>query len=214
MPKPKPLTKEQIVAAMGVTKSNRSAARYLNCSYTHYKQWAKNYDATEPGYNNLFEQHLNQAGKGIKKWIGNHGKTPPLQDLINGIIPATSFSPAKIKKRLFEEGYLKEECGLCGFSERRVSDYKIPLLLHFKDKDPKNYRLDNLEVLCYNHYFLTVADVFNAADISQIEDSVPKFKTSDAIEWELDDYQLERLKELGLHNKTESDDGSEFISRL
>jgi hypothetical protein len=46
MPKPKPITKEQIVGAMGVTKSNRSAARYLNCSYIHYKKWAKHYDAT------------------------------------------------------------------------------------------------------------------------------------------------------------------------
>ena len=45
----------------------------------------------------LFDQHLNQAGRGIKKWIGNHGKTPPLQDLINGLIPATSFSPTKLK---------------------------------------------------------------------------------------------------------------------
>ena len=214
MPLPKPLTKEQILAAMGVTKSNRSAARYLNCSYVHYKKWAKFYEATEPGFANLFEQHLNQAGKGIPKWIGNHGKTPPLKDLINGIIPMTNFSPTKVKKRLFEEGYLNEECSMCGFSERRVSDYKIPLLLNFKDKNPKNYRLDNLEVLCYNHYFLTVADVFNAADIASIEDSVPKFNTSDAIEWELDSYQLERLKELGLHNPPDAEDGSEFISRL
>jgi hypothetical protein len=87
-------------------------------------------------------------------------------------------------------------------------------LLHFKDKDPKNYRLNNLEVLCYNHYFLMVSDVFNAADVAQIEDSVPKFNTSEALEWELDDYQLERLKELGLHNTPEVDDGSEFVSRL
>ena len=48
----------------------------------------------------------------------------------------------------------------------------------------------------------------------EIEDSVPKFNTSDALEWELDDYQLERLKELGLHNTPEPEDGSEFISRL
>jgi hypothetical protein len=33
------------------------------------------------------------------------------------------------------------------------------------------------------------------------------------LNWELDDYQLERLKELGLHDTTK-DDGSEFISRL
>jgi hypothetical protein len=59
-----------------------------------------------------------------------------------------------------------------------------------------------------------VGDVFNPSDIAQIEDSVPKFNTSDAIQWELDDYQLERLKELGLHNTSEPEDGSEFISRL
>ena len=214
MPLPKPITKEQILAAMGVTKSNRAAARYLNCSYVHYKKWAKFYEATEPGYANLFEQHLNQAGKGIPKWIGNHGKTPPLQDLINGIIPMTNFSPTKVKKRLFEEGYLKEECTLCGFNERRVSDYKIPLLLNFKDKNTKNYRLDNLEVLCYNHYFLTVADVFNAADIAQIEDSTSKFNTSEAIDWELDEYHLEQLKKLGLYEPPKEDDGSDLISRL
>lgn len=214
MPLPKPLKHEQILAAMAVTKSNRSAARYMNVSYTHYKYWAKKYDATEEGFPNLFEQHKNQAGKGIPKWIGNHGKTPPLKDLINGIIPMTNFSPTKVKKRLFEEGYLQEECGQCGFSERRVSDYKIPLLLNFKDKNTKNYRLNNLEVLCYNHYFLTVADVFTPTDIAQIEDSVPKNNTTEAIEWELDDYHLERLKELGLHEPPKPEDGSEFISRL
>jgi hypothetical protein len=213
MPLPKPLTKEQIVAAMGMTKSNRAASRWLNVSYIHYKKWAKLYKDETTG-KTLFEVHLNQEGKGIKKWIGNHGKTPPLQDLINGIIPMTSFSPTKVKKRLFEEGYLQEECTLCGFNERRITDYKIPLLLNFKDKNTKNYRLDNLQVLCYNHYFLTVADVFNTADISQIEDSVPKNNTSEAINWELDDYQLEQLKQLGLYDPPKIDDGSDLVSRL
>ena len=213
MPLPKPLTKEQIVAAMGMTKSNRAASRWLNVSYIHYKKWAKLYKDETTG-KSLFEVHLNQEGKGIKKWIGNHGKTPPLQDLINGIIPMTSFSPTKVKKRLFEEGYLQEECTLCGFNERRITDYKIPLLLNFKDKNTKNYRLDNLQVLCYNHYFLTVADVFNTADISQIEDSVPKNNTSEAINWELDDYQLEQLKQLGLYDPPKIDDGSDLVSRL
>jgi hypothetical protein len=213
MPLPKPLTKEQIVAAMGMTKSNRAASRWLNVSYIHYKKWAKLYKDEATG-KTLFEVHLNQEGKGIKKWIGNHGKTPPLQDLINGITPMTSFSPTKVKKRLFEEGYLQEECTLCGFNERRITDYKIPLLLNFKDKNTKNYRLDNLQVLCYNHYFLTVADVFNTADISQIEDSVPKNNTSEAINWELDDYQLEQLKQLGLYDPPKIDDGSDLVSRL
>ena len=48
-----------IRAAVAKTKSNRSAARYLNVSYQHFKKWAKTYDATEPGYDNIFEQHKN-----------------------------------------------------------------------------------------------------------------------------------------------------------
>ena len=46
MPKAKPLSKAQILAAMAKTKSNMSAARYLHVSYQHYKKWAKNYDST------------------------------------------------------------------------------------------------------------------------------------------------------------------------
>ena len=45
------------ITFMAKTKSNKAAARYLNCSYIHYKMWAKRYDATEPGYPDLFEQH-------------------------------------------------------------------------------------------------------------------------------------------------------------
>ena len=50
MPKAKPLSKQQIQAAMNKTMSNRAAARYLGVSYIHYKKWAKNYEPTEEGY--------------------------------------------------------------------------------------------------------------------------------------------------------------------
>ena len=73
MPKAKPLSKEMIVAAMNKTKSNRAAARYLNVSYVHYKRWAKIYEATEEGFDNLFDQHLNPSGKGIPKFLNNSG---------------------------------------------------------------------------------------------------------------------------------------------
>jgi hypothetical protein len=170
MPLPKPLTKEQILAAMSQTKSNRSAARWLNLSYTHYKKWAKFYIDEESG-KNLFDKHLNQQGKGIPKFLKNSRKVPALNDLLEGRVPMTNFNPEKVKKRLFEEGHLNEECYMCGFNERRILDYKIPLLLHFKDNNKKNYRLENLEVLCYNHYFLTIGDIFSAKDEEQIETS-------------------------------------------
>ena len=75
MPKAKPLSKELIMAAVNKTKSNRAAARYLNVSYIHYKKWAKLYESKT--HDNLFEQHKNQSGKGIPKFLSNSGDSAP-----------------------------------------------------------------------------------------------------------------------------------------
>jgi len=208
MPKPRPLTKEQILAAMAKTKSNSAAARYLNCSYVHYKKWAKVYESDT--HDNLFEQHKNQAGIGIPKFLRVGKKEPALLDIIEGRANAASFTPDKIKYRLITEGYLEERCAMCGFEERRVLDYKMPLLLNFKDNNKKNYKLDNIELLCYNHYFLNVGDIFTEKQIQGIEDH--KSVNQGKVDWEVDDYHLQRLKELGLGD--DEDDELNIISRL
>ena len=205
MPKPKPLSKEMIVAAQAKTKSNMAAARYLHVSYTHYKRYAQMYK--------VFEGHKNQSGKGIPKFLKGTSKEPALLDIIEGRVSAASFSPAKIKYRLIEEGYLLEECSMCGFKERRVLDYKMPLLLHFKDNNKSNYNSNNIELLCYNHYFLTVGEIFTDKDVKQIESHKEFNSTSEKVEWEVDDYHLQRLKELGLDNEDE-DSPNQYISRI
>lgn len=213
MPLPKPLSKEQVLAAMGATLSNMAAARYLHVSYQHYRKYAKLYKDEATG-KNLLELHKNQCGKGIPKFLTNRKKDPALMDIIEGRVDSSHFTPEKIKHRLIEEGYLKEECSVCGFSERRVLDYKIPLLLHFKDGNKKNYRPENVELLCYNDYFLQVGDVFNEPDIKSMESQNQFYKTSDKITWEVDEYHLKRLKELGLENEEKNNPGSEFIVRI
>jgi len=207
MPKAKPLTKEQILAAMSQTLSNRASARYLNVSYIHYKRWAKLYESDT--HDNLFEQHKNQCGKGIPKFLRGKGKEPALIDIIEGRVDVSSFSPDKIKYRLITEGHLLEECSTCKFNERRVSDYKMPLLLNFKDNNKKNYRKENIELLCYNHYFLTVGNIFTDKQIKGIEDHKPV--NQGKVEWELDDYHLEQLEKLGLGSNKDEED---YISRL
>ena len=207
MPKAKPLTKEMILAAMSQTKSNRAACRYLNVSYIHYKKWAKLYESDT--HDNLFEQHKNQCGKGIPKFLRGKGKEPALIDIIEGRVDASSFSPDKIKYRLITEGHLLEECAVCKFNERRVSDYKMPLLLNFKDNNKKNYRKENIELLCYNHYFLTVGDIFTNKQIKGIEDHKPINQSE--VKWELDDYQLQQLEKLGLGGNKDEDN---YISRI
>jgi hypothetical protein len=205
MPRPKPLSIEQIRAAQANTKSNMAASRYLHVSYQHYKRYAKMYK--------LFETHKNQSGKGIPKFLKGKGKEPALLDIIEGRISAAHFTPAKIKYRLIEAGYLLEQCSMCGFQERRVLDYKMPLLLHFKDNNKSNYSKENIELLCYNHYFLTVGDIFTEKDVKQIESHQEHHGTSEKVEWEVDNYHLQRLKELGLGDD-EEDDVNQYISRI
>jgi len=213
MPKARPLTKEEIVAAMSKTKSVRSAARYLNCSYQHLKKWMKLYDGANG--QSLFEEHKNQSGKGIPKFLSNAPfgrKEPAILDIINGVTDPSNFNPQKIKYRLIEGGYLKEECNNCGFHERRVLDYKMPLILHFKNGNKQSYRLDNLEMLCYNCYFLSVGDLFTGKQVEQMEDHTPsKEKEPD---WEVDDYTQQRLRELGLYDSKPDDDPYDLVSRL
>jgi len=205
MAAPKPLSKEQIVAAQAKTLSNMAAARYLHVSYQHYKKWAKLYK--------LFESHKNQAGVGVPKFLKGSKKMPHMVEIIEGRIAASHFDPNKLKYALIEQGYLPEECSICGFKERRVLDYKIPLLLHFKDKNSNNYSLDNVQLLCYNHYFLQVGDIFNGNDEKQIESQQEHYGTSETINFEIDDYHLQRLKELGLDGVDE-DDTNQYISRI
>ena len=207
---PKPLLKSDIERAMAMTKSNRAAARYLHCSYIHYKKWAKNF--TDSNGILLFDKHKNQSGKGISKFLTNKGKEPALKDIIEGRVPIDSYTPEKLKNRLIQESYLQECCSKCQFNERRVLDYKVPLILNFKDGNKKNWTLDNLELLCYNHYFLYVGNIFTTKQIQHLEDYNPSTFQSKS-DWELDDYYKEHLQKLGVIDQ-DQDPGSEFISTI
>jgi hypothetical protein len=183
---------------MRFTKSNRAAARFLGCSYQHYKPYAKLFRVDDSDHNSptLFDTHKNQSGKGIPKFLPNKRREPNVKNIIENGTGWESFTPDKIKTRLIAEGYLKDECYHCGFGERRVTDYKIPLLLHFKDGNKFNYLIDNLELLCYNDYFLLVADPLTPDQIRHIEDSSTVKAVSH--EWDLDEAHLENMKALGL----------------
>lgn len=207
---PKPLLKSDIERAMAMTKSNRAAARYLHCSYIHYKKWAKNF--TDDNGITLFDKHKNQSGKGISKFLSNKGKEPALKDIIEGRVNIDSYTPEKLKNRLIQESYLQECCNKCQFQERRVSDYKVPLILNFKDGNKKNWTIENLELLCYNHYFLYVGNIFTNKQIQHIEDYNPSTFQS-KVDWEMDDHFKEHLHQLGIVDD-DHEPGSEFVSRV
>lgn len=209
----KHFTKQQILKAQENTLSNRAAARYLNCSYQTYKMYAKQYIDESTG-KTLFEKHLNQTGRGIPKHLPNK-KQAPLEDILNGKIPRHSFTAEKLKLRLIEEFVLKSECYKCGFHERRVTDYKQPFLLNFIDKNKNNWNKDNLEILCYNCYFLHIADVFTVKEKQHIEDTYHPIESAEQT-WDLDGWQLDYFKNLGDDGlETNEDDiDSQYISKV
>jgi len=208
MPLAKPLSKEDILIAMRATSSNRAAARFLHVSFTHYKKFAKTYVGDDG--RSLYEIHKNQSGSGIPKFLSGKGKLPPLKDIVSGKIPIEHFTPQKIRDRLVKEGYLVPKCYSCGHEEQRVLDGRQPLLLDFKDKNKKNFELDNIQLLCYNCYFLYVGNVLTDKQVLGIEDYVPKNESK--VDWEVDDYHIEHLKELGLWEDPTTP-GAEYIAR-
>ena len=198
MPAAKQFTKSQIETAMRYTKSIRAAAKYLGCSYQHLKPFMKalRVDESDPNSPTLFEIHKNQHGKGIPKFLPNKRKEPIVKRIFEEGIGWESFTPDKIRMRGIAEGYLRDECYTCGFNERRITDYKIPLLLNFKDGSKCNYKIDNLEQLCYNCYYLYVGEVLTPNQIRSIEDNqTVKDKPFD---WDLNDDQLDNMRALGL----------------
>lgn len=212
MPVPrKILTKEDILRAQKVTRSNMAAARYLHVSYNHYKKYAKVYKNDEGV--TLLEAHKNQAGAGIQKFALKGKDRIPLMDLLEGRVPIEHFDAKDIKKRLIIEGLVEEVCAKCGMAERRVTDTKVPVILNFKDGNKKNFHLDNIEFLCYNCSFLYAASPIEEKQAEAMEDYV---KTrDDEPDWELDEAHIEHLKSLGLYDEDEEQSpGSEYISRL
>ena len=206
------LTEQQIRQAMKFTKSNRAASRYLNVSYPTYRLYAKQYwDPIQKA--SLFEIHKNRTGKGIPKFQ-YQANEPILEKLLRRGISTESYSIEKLKNRLLHEGLLIPECGVCGFCETRVLDYKIPLILAFKDGNRHNWELENLHLLCYNHYFLHVGDIFSPRQINYLEDAGATIQQPNQTAWELDDFYEEHFRQLGLLSKEEDNPAAKFIDRL
>jgi hypothetical protein len=145
----KPLMEWEIKDAQKKARSAAEAARLLGVSYNTYKKWAKLYG--------VFEDLLNPNGYGIKRVNPKTGKMYHLDDVLNGMYP--NYPLYKLKRRLIQHGYLAEECSCCGFNEKRITDHKVPLILEFLDGNRQNYTFENLRLICFNCYYLTVGNL-------------------------------------------------------
>lgn len=145
----KPLLEHEIKQAQSKARSAMEAARILGVSYNTYKKYAKRYG--------ILENLKNPDGTGIRKGYNIKRGKYALDDLIKGKYP--NYPVHKLKSRLLKNGYKQEKCECCGFEERRITDHKVPLVLTFKDGNRKNHEWDNLEMLCFNCYFLNIGNL-------------------------------------------------------
>ena len=143
-----PLLESQIQAAQEKSRSAFEAARLLGVSYNTYKKYAKLYG--------IFEDLKNPYGIGIEKAKKIKNKKYHIEDLIDG--KHLHYPIHKFKNKLFDSGFVPKVCGSCGFSEARITDGKMPLLIDFLDGNLNNRKLDNIRPLCYNCFFLLVGE--------------------------------------------------------
>lgn len=210
----KPLTRDDILNAQKFTVNNTAASRHLGVSFKHYRMYARLYG--------IFESHKSTNRKGIPG--GSHGGVNKkiLNKIIDGSISHANYKLNVLKYKLVEYNFLKPKCSVCGFGERRITDNKLPLLLNYKNNNPNDWSISNLEFMCYNHFFLLVGDVFNKKDIQAIETINSDVEgISDKARMDItDSYNKKRLKELGINIDdqykplTGDNIGEEFIARL
>ena len=212
-----PITREQIIAAMQVTRSNRAAARYLHASYPRYRQYAQLY--TDENGVSLYEKHKNPSGKGIPKFTlnttGRIKKEPPIMDILEGRVSPTHFSPQQLKYRLIQMGLLKPECSRCGYSKARLLDGRSPLILQHKNGEKNDWHLDYLEFICCNCAFLEGPNTAITEEmVERAEDGIdrngPKITEQT---YELDEYQEEYLRKL-FNDEPQSRPGEEYIAKF
>ena len=170
------LLQSQIEQAMKVTRSNKAAAEYLRVSYPLYRKFAKLYKNGDGV--TLFQAHYNQSGSGVSK-IGSSSKRSKLDDVLLGKHPY--YPRHKLLARLIVNGYFAEECCNCGFCQKRPGDLKTPLVLNTINGDRKDLRLDNLEILCYNCYFVNVGNL-GKVELKVDVNEAPEKKPEDIFE--------------------------------
>lgn len=154
----KVLLESDIRLAMSRTKSNAEAARFLGVNNRTYRRYARMYIDLDTE-KSLYDMHMNRGGKNTQKFSLNYmRKEHNIEDIIAGKYP--KFPLQRFKEKLIRDGIIEEKCELCGFFEKRITDLKAPLLLTFRDGNNKNWQLDNLELLCFNCYYLTIGNLF------------------------------------------------------
>lgn len=151
--KSKELTETEVRYAMQHTETNDQAAAFLGIHKNTYRRYALRFIDETTG-KSLYKLHQRRHALRRSRNIGK--PRYDIFDIIDGKHP--NYNCNLFRKRLIDEGIIPDECKVCGFAERRITDFKVPLKIGFIDGNKHNFKLENIEVLCYNCFFLMYGD--------------------------------------------------------
>ena len=172
------LTEAQIRYAMSNTTSCAEASKWLHISFATFKKYASLYKDEESG-KTLYNLHKdNGADKRLvipQTRYRRRASLPwafqptPIDDIFANKHP--NYSLRSFKDRLIKEGWIEERCSCCGFQERRHADYAMPLKMHWVDGNKHNYELKNIQLICFNCYFIHVGNPWGMDKTYRIDET-------------------------------------------
>ncbi len=140
----RPLLQSELEEAMTHGVSHAANARWLGVSYSSFMKYSKMYGIWVPGFKGRSKNLTYDPDR------GKYSLNRILTGEFNGNAAISDFM---VKRKLLMSKTFEEKCNICGYETQRAIDKKVCLLLDHKDGDRKNFKLDNLQLLCLNCTF-------------------------------------------------------------
>lgn len=140
----RPILQSEIEEVQKKSPFAAAHARMLGISMMTYRKYAKMYGIYNPKPNALGKRNMFDPSRG--KY--------PLEKILSGELNGNpQLSDWKVRDKIIRGGVVPLRCNICGYDKRRIGDNKLALLLDHKDGVETNYKIDNLQLLCYNCTF-------------------------------------------------------------
>lgn len=140
----RPLLQSEIEEAKKHGVSAAGHARWMGVATSTFIKYAKLYGIYEGGWKG--------RGKNLN-YDPDRGKYPLNKILAGEFNDTLAVNEWMVKKKMLANKMMVERCNICGYNMKRALDNKICLILDHKDGDRRNFKKDNLQLLCLNCTF-------------------------------------------------------------
>ncbi len=137
----RPLLQSEIEEARKHSIFAAGQARWLGVAHSTYRKYAKMYGIYDP----------KPFQKGRKQPHGPERGCYPLSKILNGDFNThPKMSDWIAKRKIIQSHTFPECCDQCKYDKKSIIDNHVPLLLDHLDGDKKNFKKENLRLLCWN----------------------------------------------------------------